>query len=446
MSGRVLVVDDENVLRSNIIRFLTRAGHQAEGAATAEEALEKMVATNYAIVITDLNMPGMGGARLLSCISRDYPQTLVLVITAYATVDSALQALRLGAQDYLLKPLSLEEVARKVGHALRFLELEQRVQRLRLEVHRQFDTSTMVATSAVMRPVMKLVGKAASSRSTVLIEGQSGTGKELVARALHDLSPWKDKDFIAVNLAAQPRDLVDATLFGHDRGAFTGATRRREGVFRAVHGGTVFLDEVSELPADVQVKLLRVLESREVLPLGCDRPESVDFRLVVASNRSLLDLVEAGTFRQDLYFRLEVLRIELPPLRDRTQDIPLLVHRFVARHAETMGRPAPRLTHEAMAMLQNYAWPGNVRELSNVVERAVLLCEGAWIGPQDLSLTRTTRRSVDALDLKSAMAEFERAHIERVLKRCGGDKNEAAELLGVHLATLYRRMERLGLS
>ncbi len=446
MSDRILVVDDEAVLRSNLVRFLDRTGHEVEGVASAEEALERLEATDFAVVITDLKMPGMGGEALLRRVTADHPETLVLVITAFASLESAIEALRHGAQDYLLKPLSLDEVTRKVDRLLEVRELEQRVSRLRREVHRRYDTGGIIAESDAMRRVMELVRKAAGSRSSVLVEGESGTGKELVARALHDQSPWSDKDFIAVNLAAQPRDLVDATLFGHEKGAFTGAARGRDGVFRAARGGTVFLDEVSEMPLEVQVKLLRVLENREVLPLGADRQVPVDFRLVAATNKPLRAEVDAGRFREDLFFRVEILKIELPPLRDRPDDIPPLAKRFLSGHAETQRRNPPRISHEAMRRLQAYRWPGNVRELSNVIERAVLLCDGEWIQPDDLPADLSQiQPPPDVLDLKVALAEYERRHIERVLAHCDGDKNLAAERLGVHLATLYRHMERLGL-
>jgi DNA-binding NtrC family response regulator len=446
MGDRILVVDDEAVLRSNLVRFLDRTGHTVEGVSHAEEALTRLEKTDFAVVITDLKMPGMGGEALLRHVTASHPETLVLVITAFASLESAIEALRHGAQDYLLKPLSLDEVTRKVDRLLRVRELEQRVARLRREVHQRFDTQGMVAESEQMQQVMQLVRKAAGSRSSVLVEGESGAGKELVARALHDQSPWAQRDFIAVNLAAQPADLVDATLFGHERGAFTGAARARDGVFRAARGGTVFLDEVSELPLQVQVKLLRVLENREVLPLGADRQVPVDFRLVAATNKPLRAEVDAGRFREDLFFRIEVLSVQIPPLRERPADIAVLARRFLARHAETQRRNPPRISHEAMRRLVAHGWPGNVRELSNVIERAVLLCEGEWIEPVDLpTALASAHPPPDVMDLKSAMASFERRHIAQVLEHCDGDKNLAARRLGVHLATLYRHMERLGL-
>ncbi len=445
MAERVLVVDDEEVLRNNMVRFLTREGHAAEGAASAEQALERLAEGEYALVITDLRMPGMGGLSLLERLESSRPETMTLVITAYASLDSAIAALRAGARDYLLKPLSLDELALKVGRLLEHRSLRRQVQRLRRELRGRFDTAGMVAGSPAMQRVLALVERAAPTTSTVLIQGESGTGKELVARALHDRSPRAGADFIPVNLAARPADLVDATLFGHERGAFTGADRARAGVFRAAEGGTVFLDEVSELPAAVQVKLLRVLESREVLPLGSERPVSADFRLVVATNRPLEALVASGDFRQDLYYRLNVLQIDLPPLRERVEDIAPLADHFLARHAAAQGRPAPRLSDAAARALEGWRWPGNVRELSNAMERAVLLCDGDRVTPAELPPALVDGEGEAPLALKPALERLERGHIQRVLAHTGGDKVAAAELLEVHLATLYRHMERLGL-
>ncbi len=444
MSDRILIVDDEVVLRNNLVRFLERSGHEGEAVGSAEEALVAMAQADFAVVVTDLRMPGMGGAALLKRIVTERPETLVLVMTAYASIESAVEALREGAQDYLLKPLSLEELSRKVQRLLHYRGLELRNRRLRLELHQQHDVAGMVVESPEMQSVMRLVAKAAGSRSAVLIEGESGTGKELVARALHDQSPWREKDFIAVNLAAQPRDLVDATLFGHERGAYTGASGKREGVFRAAGGGTVFLDELAELPAEVQVKLLRVLENREVMPLGADRPVPVDFRLVAATNKPLHAEVEAGRFRQDLLYRVEVLRVELPPLRDRPADIAPLVQRLLARHAAALSRSCPQVSGAAMRALQAYAWPGNIRELSNVLERAALLCDGDWVEPAHLPFA-AQEGGADTDLLREVLDRCERAHIQRTLARCKGDKVQAADALGVHLATLYRRIEKLGI-
>ncbi len=445
MSERILVVDDEAVLRNNVVRFLSSQGHEAVAVGSGERAVELLSEQRFDLVITDLRMPGMSGMDLLSHLAERHPDTLAIVVTAHASIDTAVGALRLGAQDYLLKPLSLDELGRKVQHILEHRDLQQQVRRLRHELHQRYDTDGMIAGSPAMQPVQRLVAKAAGSRSTVLIEGESGTGKELIARALHDKSPWADKDFIAVNLAAQPAELVDAALFGHERGAFTGAAKSREGVFRAARGGTVFLDEVGELPMPVQVKLLRVLENREVQPLGSDRPVPVDFRLVCATNRSLKALVEEGGFREDLRFRLDVLRIELPPLRARREDIAPLSWHFIRSHADAMGVPAPALTTAALQLLERWRWPGNVRELSNIIERAVLLCDDDQIDPADLPVELRDGPVTSTTNLKEAVSGFERAHIRRILDQCEGNKPQAADLLGIHLATLYRHLERLGI-
>ena len=445
MTERILIVDDEVVLRNNLVRFLRREGYDVDGVADAEAALERLAEQDYPLVITDLRMPGMGGLELLRQLNQLRPETMTLLMTAYASIDSAVEALRLGAQDYLLKPLSLDEVARKVSRLLEHSALAQRVRRLRQEIHQRFDTSGMVAGAPAMRALLALVEKAAPSKSTVLIEGESGTGKELIARALHDQSGRAERDFIPINLAAQPTELVDATLFGHERGAFTGAARSRPGVFRAAGGGTVFLDEVSEMPLSVQVKLLRVLENHEVMPLGGDRPVKVDYRLVVATNRPLEALVEEGAFRRDLFYRLNVLRVSLPPLRERAEDIAPLTERFLKLHAQTLGHPPLRLSNDALRVLEAYRWPGNVRELSNVIERAVLLAEGPWVTPSDFPAQLVSSEPESAA-LKTAVERFERDHIRRALERCGGDKVAAAQLLEIHLATLYRHMERVGLS
>lgn len=444
MRDRILVVDDEIVLRNNVAKFLTLRGHHVDTAASGEEALEKVACTSYGLVITDRRMPGMDGLTLIAELRDHQPSALTLLITAYASLDSAIEALREGAADYLLKPIVLEELGRKVEALFATRDLAERVRRLRQELCDRSGGIDLVGRSGAMAAVQSLVERIAPTATNVLIEGESGTGKELVARALHDLSDRAERDFIAVNLAAQPSELVDATLFGHERGAFTGAQGSREGVFRAARGGTVFLDEIGELPTGVQAKLLRVIENRQVQPLGSDRPVGVEFRLVVATNKPLQQLVAAGRFREDLYFRLNVVRLEIPPLRHRGEDLPELTTRLLERHAKCLGRPAPRLTGEAMVALRQYGWPGNVRELSNVLERSLLLTDGPWIDVGDLP--QLTKDCVAGTLLKPAVEHFERAHIKHVLALNDGDKRSTADALGVHLATLYRHLERLGLA
>ncbi len=441
MNDRILVIDDEAVLRNNLARYLRLQGYEVDTAGSAEEALTSLESTTFGLVLTDLRMPGMDGLALIRHLQTEHPDALTVLMTAYASVESAVEALRVGASDYLLKPIALDALGRKVADLLEKRQLHERVRRLRQEVRERAGID-LVGHSTAMAAVESLIDQVAPTPANVLLEGESGTGKEVVARALHERSDRAERDFIPVNLAAQPETLVDATLFGYEKGAYTGATGARDGVFRAARGGTVFLDEVGELPLATQAKLLRVIENREVVPLGSDKPRKVEFRLVAATNRPLRQAIEEGLFREDLYFRLNVMRIELPPLRQRLDDLPELSRRLLERHARSLGRAAPRLTAEALTHLRSHSWPGNVRELSNVLERTVLLTRGPWIDTTDLPELDTTERTAN---LRDAMEQFERTHIQQVLSRCQGDKREAADALGVHLATLYRHIERLGI-
>lgn len=439
MSERILVVDDEAVFRRNLVRFLSRAGHKVEAACDGQAALELLASERFDVVLTDLRMPRLGGLELLGRIATGFPETLVVVMTAHASLSSALEALRAGAQDYLLKPVVLQEVQRKLEMLLEHRELQLRVRGLRRQLAR-YTSDGIVGSSQAIRGVLDLVARAGPTQANVLIQGETGTGKELVARALHAASKASQEPFLAVNLAAQPPDLVDATLFGHGRGAFTGARLRREGVLRSAGRGTVFLDEVGELPQGVQAKLLRALENREVLPLGEDRPVPVHFRLVAATNRALAQAVEDGSFRSDLYYRLNVFGIEVPPLRERREDIPELVEHFLQKHAHAVAQAAPRVSPEALDCLVGYRWPGNIRELSNLIERAVLLSDGGVVGRGDLppELAEAIPRP---RGLKEATDRFRRGHVRQVLAQAGGDKEEAARQLGVHVATVYRYLD-----
>lgn len=438
---RILIVDDERVLRENLARFLRLRSYEVDTADSAESAMSRIEEASYGLVLTDLRMPGIDGLELIRRLQSAHPDAMTVLMTAYASVESAVDALRAGAADYLLKPVALDALAHKVAELFEKRALQERVRRLRQEARERAGLD-LVGRSPAMQTVEELVDRVAPTPANVLLEGESGTGKEIVARALHERSDRSDRDFIAVNLAAQPESLVDATLFGYEKGAYTGATGARDGVFRAARGGTVFLDEVGELPPATQTKLLRVIENREVVPVGSDRPVSVEFRLIAATNRTLRKAVDEGAFRQDLYFRLNVMRIELPPLRERVEDLPDLCQLLLERHARSLGRPTPRLTSEALARLRAYSWPGNVRELSNILERSLLLSRGPWI---DAGALHDLDSSGPSDTLREAVEAFERRHIERVLRQVDGDKRQAAEVLGVHLATLYRHIERLGI-
>ena len=445
MSVRVLVVEDEERLRTNIARYLERDGHEVECVADGSAALEALDERAFDVVLTDLRLPKASGMAVLERAHTTQPEAVVLVMTAYASVDSVIEALRCGAHDYLLKPLSLAGLAAKIRRVAEYHALSRENARLRRAIRDDGDPAELIRLpSAPMQALCRIVEKVAPSRSSVLIEGESGTGKELVARAIHDLSDRRDKPFVPVNVSAIPTELVESCLFGHERGAFTGAERRREGLFRAASGGTLFLDEIGELPLPVQAKLLRATETREILPVGSDRPLRVDTRLLSATHRDLNAMAAEGTFREDLLYRLGVFRLAVPALRDHAEDIPTMVARFIARQSREQKKQVFGCEPEALRRLMRYAWPGNVRELSNVIERAVVLCDGERVGVADLPLELQGDES-ESTRLHDAIAAFERRHIASVLATCGGSREKAADLLGISPATLYRRLAQLGL-
>ncbi len=435
------MVEDEEVLRTNLVELLAGSGYEVEGAATAEAGLARVLESDFTVVLTDIRLPGMDGISLLKRIVAERPETLVLVATAFASVESAVEALRHGAYDYLLKPVTFEDLLQKVQNLVAFRALKQEVVRLRRDLHSRLGFEGLLGKSPEMKAVFDVIDKVAPTHSTVLITGESGTGKELVARAVHARSALADREFLAVNMAAIPAEVVEAQLFGHEKGAFTGADRRRDGILRSVRAGTVFLDEIGDLPLPTQVKLLRAIESHEVLPVGADRPEKVDFRLIAATHKDLELAVKEGRFRQDLFYRLNVVRVRLPALRERRDDVPELVTHFMSLHARAIGK-APRLvSNEAMKRLLAYPWPGNVRELSNVVERAVILATGQVVEPEDLPPEFNTASSAPT-ELRQAVENFERQHIAWVLRLSGGNREQAARTLGVDPATLYRRLSK----
>ncbi len=441
---KVLVVEDERAQRDALTQYLGRAGYAVTAVATGEAALERLAAEKWAVLLTDLRLPGVDGLAVVRQARERDDELGVLLMTAYASVESAIEALRIGAHDYLLKPLILEEVTRKVRRLVEHRALVGENARLRRALQQPVGGHDLIAVSPAMSAVADWVRRAAATRATVLLTGETGTGKEVVARAIHQKGPDADQPFLAVNLAALPETMVESELFGHERGAFTGAERRREGLLRAAGAGTVFLDEVAELPSSAQAKLLRALESREVQPLGSDATATFEARVVAATNRDLAVEAQAGRFREDLYYRLNVLRIRLPPLRERPEDIPGLVTSLLARHGSRPGARIPAVSAEALRALCRHPWRGNVRELSNVLERATILADDGRIDldqlPDDVRESAAPR-----LSLPEAVDRFERSHIALVLRLCDGNRERAAEELGISAATLYRRLERLGL-
>src|SRR5579871_745486 len=445
-AARILIVDDEPLIRETLAEYLTQEGFQVTACAEGEEAVERAGEQAFDVALCDMQLPGMDGIEVLDQLLKINPQTFVLLITAYATVENAVEAFQRGAHDYLMKPILLDEVLNKIRHLLAYRDLFLENQWLRRQLRHDHDPDAIVGRSPAMQEVFRILRKVAPTRSTVLLVGESGTGKELVARALHQLGADPEARFLPVNCAAIPADLLENQLFGHRKGAFTGADRDQAGVFAHAGGGTVFLDEIGELPIGTQAKLLRAIEQKEVLPVGANEPLRVEARVVAATNKDLQKEVEQGRFREDLYYRLNVVRIHVPPLRERREDIPELVDFLLAKHARALGKRLTGVTHETMQLLLACRWRGNVRELDNALQRAVILGEGPLITPADLPPDLVPVPGDPALvdDLSEAVRRFERQHIERILRQTP-DKKEAARRLGMGLSSLYRKIGELGI-
>jgi DNA-binding NtrC family response regulator len=447
MTARVLVVDDEPRMAEVMAAALRRAGHECEPCASGAAALAALDERGADVVVTDWKMPDLDGVALMRALHTHRPGLPVILVTAHGSVPAAVAAMRDGAFDYVTKPFDNDELRALVARALELARLERENRYLRQELGARYGPETVVAESAASRAVLELVRRVAPSRASVLIQGESGTGKELVARLVHFWSDRVGKPFVAVNVKAFAEGVVESELFGHEKGAFTGAVGARAGCFERAHGGTLFLDEVGEMGADVQAKLLRVIQDGEVLPVGGSRPRRVEVRLVTATNRVLRDDVASGRFREDLYFRLNVIPLQLAPLRERRDDILPLARHFLTHHAAEAGR---RLAFSADAerALVEHRWPGNVRELENAVERAVVLARGTEITREDLLLEAPMPGpGVIAAEttLQQALDVAAGARIRGALEAARGERTAAARALGIDRTTLYRLMRRLGM-
>jgi len=448
LRGSVLIAEDEDGVRDSLTAVLREEGYDVVAIADGADAIATLDTREFDIVISDLRMPGADGLSVLRHARDIAPQTLVLLMTAHATVDTAIEALRGGAQDYLLKPIIFDDVLHKIRSLMEYRQVAWDRQCLRSQVERQWDFDNLVGQSSAMREVMGLIKRVAPMPSTVLITGESGVGKEVVARAIHHFSERRDAIFLPVNCGAIPENLLESQLFGHLRGSFTGAVSNQEGLFQRARNGTIFLDEIGDLPLALQVKMLRAIESKEVLPVGATAPVKVDVRIIAATNRELRREVEAGRFRDDLYYRLNVFGIEIPPLRERREDIPPLVEHFVRLHNRELKKRFKGADGTLVKVLMSLSWKGNVRELDNVIEHAMILGDGDWITVQDLP--RALRATVDVPlpvgdNLRDAMRAYEKAHIQSVLGRADHDKRVAADQLGMSLSSLYRKIEELGI-
>lgn len=446
MKPNILIVEDEELMRSILRQLLENEGQRVFTADSAENALEIFAREDITVTLTDIKMAGMDGLELLDRLKAIDEEATVLIMTAYSSVDSAIAALRKGAYDYVTKPFVNEYLLQTVRNAIRTKELFRENRNLRRELDKHYSFAEIIGTSEPLQTVFRLVEKVADTNASVLIEGESGTGKELIARAIHYKSRRAAAPFLAVNCGALPESLLESELFGHTKGAFTGASGDKKGLFRSADGGSLLLDEIGEMPQALQVKLLRALQEHEVVPVGASVPVKFDARIIAATNKNLETEVSENRFREDLYYRLNVIEINLPPLRSRREDIPLLAKHFVAKCAKEQNTVEKVITREAMSALLNYEWRGNVRELENAIERAFILSgdeiETENLPPKIKSGAEHNFEMRDPEGLRPTLEEMERRYIREIMTAVEDDKTAAAEILGIDLSTLYRKLKR----
>ncbi len=449
---KVLIVDDEESVLELLEDVLADEGFQVRRAENGREALDMIARESFDVVLMDIRMPEMDGMEALRRIQEQSRKTGVILMTAYATTDVAIQAMKMGAFDYVLKPFDLDEVVMVIKKAVGVQEMAGELDDLRLQLGQVYQPGTIIGSSPAMQEVYKTIGRVAASTATVLIRGESGTGKELVAQAIHFNSNRHQGPLVKLNCAALPESLLESELFGHERGAFTGAVGRKTGLFELAHGGTIFLDEIGEISPATQAKLLRVLQEKEIQRVGGTETLKIDVRIVAATNKNLERAVKEGAFREDLFFRLNVVPIFLPPLRERKEDIPLLAQYFLSKYSREFDKPVTGVSPEAIRLLNNYAWPGNIRELENVCERAVIMAQGPFILPEHIPMgIQTEQLGIDLevtrsrLPLKEIVADIERQVILRVLEETNWNRTMAAESLGLNRRSLYAKMKEYGI-
>ncbi len=441
--ARILIVDDDPVVRDSLGRWFDSEGYEVETVASGRSALELMNLNRWDVALLDIKMPGMDGMELQSRMRQIDPDLPLIIMTGYASVETAVRALKNGAYDYITKPFDPDELVHLITKALEHRSVKREVSRLKENLEEVFPKTVLIGQSASMKRVIDLVETVAPTDATALVTGESGTGKEIVARAIHAASPRRYMPMVVIHCGALTESLLESELFGHERGAFTGAHYRKKGKFEVADGGTVFLDEIGDISLKTQTDLLRVLQEKEIVRVGSTQRVAVDFRCIAATNKSLDALVREGLFRPDLYYRLNVFSIELPPLRDRRDDIPLLVDHFLKKYATQMNRPAPRLSAAALDVLIQYAWPGNVRELENAIERAMLISREGEIQPGDFPFQ--ARNGAPASDPGRSLEEVERIHIQRVLEETRWNLSRTARILEIDRTTLYNKLKRYGL-
>jgi two-component system response regulator HydG len=438
----IMIVDDEEIVRESFLHWFEKTGHRVDAAASGFEALEKLEKFPFELLFVDIKMPGMNGIELLGKVKEEYPDTFVVIITAYGSIETAVEAMKLGATDYLLKPFKPEQlslVMEKVAYQ-RKLVSEYEYVKGRLEEITRFDN--IIGQSPPMQDIFDLIPEVAQSDSSVLLMGETGTGKELVAKAIHAKSKRAHLPFIAINCGAIPDTLLESELFGHQKGAFTGATHPRKGFLEVVSGGTLFLDEIGEISPKMQIDLLRVLEEKKIIRIGDREPIDVDFRLISATRRDLEKEAAEGGFREDFFYRINVIMIQIPPLSKRKEDIPLLVQHFLEKYSHETTKRVDHVTSEAMQLLKDYDWPGNVRELENAIERAVVLSKSRSLGKEDFAFLRTIPSPVSK---PRSLREMEKHYIQEILENCDWNVTKASKILDINRVTLHKMIKRLNL-
>lgn len=447
MKPKLLIVDDEEHIRNGLKTALSLDGYDVEVAADGEEALKKLDMEDIDLLITDLKMPKITGEELMKETLRKYPHIPVIVLTGHGTIENAVEAMRQGAYDFITKPLNIDKLSLIVKRALENSSLKRQNRELLKQLKRKYSFENIIGKSPAMKKVFETIELVAPSKANVLIYGESGTGKEMIADAIHHNSPRRDKPYIKVHCAAIPETLLESELFGHEKGAFTGAVARKRGRFELANHGTIFLDEIGELSLQMQVKLLRVIQEREFVRVGGEESIKVDVRIISATNKDLKEAVKNGTFREDLYYRLNVVSIYVPPLRERKDDIPLLVHKFIEEFSKENNKQIDGITNGALQALISYDWPGNVRELRNVIESIVVLTKNKIITEEDIPhyILNKEEKSYIKIPIGTSLQEAEKRLIEFTLQNTGGNKTKASEILKIGRKTLHRKIDEYGL-
>ncbi len=444
MSKSILIVEDEQTLRESLQRLFSKEGYRVDTADSAEKALSLTVDAMYDIIVSDIILPGIDGIEMMTRIRENQPEVVFIVITAYASIDTSVKALRVGAYDYIMKPIIHEEILQIVANALKQRRLERENVLLKRQIGEEYDFSSIIGEKTSLQSIVAEVRKVADTRSNVLLLGETGTGKELFARVIHKSSSRRDMPFVPINCSAIPETLLESELFGYVRGAFTGAVAAKSGLLEDVSGGTMFLDEIGDMPPSLQAKLLRVFEDQQIRPLGSTKFRRVDIRFITATNQNLRGAVESGRFREDLYYRINVISLNMPPLRERREDIPELIQHYLERYSREFGKGVRTVSPEAMSVLRSYRWPGNIRELQNVLERAVLICDEDGIDLRHLPDSLQGKESFldDSAKKELSIEEYIRSFIATFQSRYG--EQELADKLGITRKTLWEKRKKWG--